>query len=108
LITAAAQNSPALTVRRNSENQYAKWLQRQPEATKHQWLVQLMEDPNSAVRREILSEFQKSTTIHRWPTVALGRTLAELQAAAEKIKLEMDQRKAEKAARLRAKRRTRR
>jgi len=78
LIAAAAQNSSSLPERTDSENQYVAWLQRQPEAAKIAWLAQLMADPRSAVRREILAEFQKSQIAPSWPTIRLDRTIAEL------------------------------
>jgi len=102
LIAAAAQNSPSLPERTDSENQYVAWLQRQPEAAKIEWLAQLMADPRSAVRREILAEFQKSQIATSWPTIRLDRTIAELKAAAEEIHRENNRRNAEKAGRQRA------
>jgi hypothetical protein len=103
LVTAAAQKSPTLAERAESQNQYAAWLQRQPEATKTAWLAQVMADAHSPVRREILAEFQKSQRTPTWPTVRTERTIAQLRAAAEEIQQANDRRKAEKAARQRAK-----
>src|SRR5262249_35716177 len=103
LVAAAARNSPSLPERGDSENQYAAWLQRQPEATKIAWLAQLMADPRSVVRREILAEFQKSQNTPSWPTIRLDRTVAELKTAAEEIQREKNRKNAEKAARQRAK-----
>jgi len=103
LIAAAARNSPSLPERRDSENQHTAWLQRQPEATKIAWLAQLMADPRSAVRREILAEFQKSQGTPSWPIIRLDRTIAELKAAAEEIQRDKNRKKAEEAARQRAK-----
>jgi hypothetical protein len=93
LLAAAAQNSPALPERKDSANEYAAWLQRQPEATKTAWLAELMADPRSGVRREILAEFQKSQSLSSWPTVRVNRTIAELQAAAEGIERDKDRKK---------------
>src|SRR5262249_17976597 len=89
--------------RRDAENQYAAWLQRQPEATKTRWLARLMADPRSAVRSEILAEFRTSQSIPSWPTIRLDRTIAELNAAAEDIQRGRNRTKAEEAARQRAK-----
>lgn len=86
-----------------SENTHAAWLERQPAAKKDGWLAQWMADPHSTVRREILAEFQMSRSTRSWPTVRLDRSIAELQAAAEEIAQEADQRKAEAASRQRAK-----
>jgi hypothetical protein len=83
LLAAAARNCPALPARNGPENPYAVWLQRQPEATKTAWLAQLLADPRSAVRQEILAEFQKTQSLSSWPMVRLDRTIAELEAAAE-------------------------
>lgn len=104
LLAAAAQNSPPLAERKASENQYAAWLQRQPEATKTAWLARVMAEPRSAVRSEILAAFRKSQNTSSWPTIRLDRTIAELEAAAEEIQLEKNRKTAEKAARQRAKR----
>jgi hypothetical protein len=103
LIAAAARNTPSLPEREDSAKQHAAWLARQPEATKTAWLAQLMADPRSAVRSEILTEFQKSQRSPPWPTVALGRPIAELRARAEEIQCDSNRRKAEAAARQRAK-----
>jgi hypothetical protein len=103
LIAAAARNIPSLPDQKQPKNQYATWLQRQPEATKIAWLAQLMANPHSAVRREILAEFQKSQGTPSWPAIRLDRTIAELKAAADKIRCEKDTKEAEKAARQRAK-----
>ncbi|HZK82612.1 MAG TPA: hypothetical protein VFC46_16125 [Humisphaera sp.] len=78
LIAAAARNSPPMPDRVASENQYAAWLQNQPEATKNEWLHKLMEDPKAAVRREILADYQKNLAIPGWPTVSIDRTISEI------------------------------
>jgi hypothetical protein len=103
LIAAAAQNAPALPEHSNVQNRYAEWIGRQPEATKNDWIARLMADPRSAVRREILAEFQKSKFTTNWPTAPVDRTIAELHAAAEEVQQELDRKRAEKATRQRAK-----
>ena len=103
LIAAAARNAPALPARSDAQNQYDEWIQRQPEAAKNGWLAQLMADPHSAVRREILAEFQKTERSPSWSTTPPDRTVADLHAAAEEIQQELDRKNAEKAARQRAK-----
>jgi hypothetical protein len=103
LLTAAGRNSPPLPKRKDCETQYAEWLERQPEATKNEWLTQLLADSRSSVRREILGQFRESQGAPSWPTVRLDRTIAELQSAAEDIQCETDRKRAEKAARQRAK-----
>jgi hypothetical protein len=103
LIAAAARNSPSLPEREDAAKRHAAWLERQPEATKTAWLAQLMADPRSALRSEILAEFQKSQRSPSWPTVARGRPIAELEATAEEIQRERNHKKAETAARQRAK-----
>ena len=102
-LAAAAQGSPSLPERRAAESKYEEWLQRQPAAKKDAWLAQLMGDPHSAVRREILADFQKSQDTASWPTVRVDRTIAELKAAAEEFQSERNRKQAEKAARQRAK-----
>jgi hypothetical protein len=102
LLAAAAQNGPTLPKRRKAENDYVAWLQCQPEATKNAWLTQLLADAHSAVRREILAEFQKGQSSSSWPTVRVDRTIAELEAAAIGIQSQMDRQRAEEAARQRA------
>jgi hypothetical protein len=62
-----------------------------------------MADPQSAVRREILAEFQKSRNVSSWPTIHLDRTIAALEAAAGEIQQESNRKEREKAARQRAK-----
>jgi hypothetical protein len=103
LIAAAAQASPTLPPRIESRNQYAEWLQGQPERTKDLWLAQWMADPHSNVNREILAEFRKSRSATLWPSIRRDRTIAELKTKAEEIQHEADQKAAAKAATQRAK-----
>jgi hypothetical protein len=103
LIAAAAKKSPALPKQGDAENPYLEWLQRQPEAARNAWLAQLLADPHSTVRRDVLTEFQKSQAAPSWPTIRLDRSIAELEAASEGIEQEAKRRSAEKAARQRAK-----
>jgi hypothetical protein len=103
LLAAAAQNGPALAAQQSAGNQYAVWLQSQPEAKKTAWLGQLLADPRSDVRREILTEFQKNQGKSSWPSIRLDRTIAELKATAEGIQSDMNRKRAAKAARAQAK-----
>jgi hypothetical protein len=103
LLAAAAEEGPSLPERGDSENPYEAWLQRQPVATKNAWLAELMGDPRSAVRREILAAFQESQGTASWPSIRLDRTVGELKAAAEEIQSRTDRENAEEAARQRAK-----
>jgi hypothetical protein len=103
LILAAAQNSPRAPARTDFRNQYAQWIERQPEATRKAWLVQLMADPDSSVRSDMLFEFRKSHSASTWPTVITRRTVAALQTAAEEVRRVSEREAAVKAARDRAK-----
>jgi hypothetical protein len=102
LIAAAARHSPPLPRLTDSEKGHADWLQLQPEATKFKWLCQLMGDTHAAVRRDILAEYQKSNTTMGWPTIRLDRTIAEMMESAKGIQREQDRKRAEDAARQRA------
>ncbi|OWK37859.1 hypothetical protein [Fimbriiglobus ruber] len=83
---------------------YGKWLAKQPVDAKNAWLTDLLADPRSTVRRDILAEFQKTTTVPSWPTANLGRTLAELETAAELVQKDSQAKAATKAAAERSKR----
>lgn len=104
LIAAAAQNSPPLSLQGEREKLHAQWLEKEPATKKSKWLAHLMADAGSAVRREILAEFQKAHSAPTWPTVRLDRSIAELTAAADEIQREASRKASEKAAILRAKR----
>jgi hypothetical protein len=104
LIAAAAQDSPRLEAQTDPRSQHAQWLQGQPEATKDAWLAQWMADRQSTARREILAEFRKSRNAPLWPTIRRDRTIAELNATAEKLQHEADRKTEANAARQRAKR----
>lgn len=80
LIAAAAQQSPPLPSVNEPRTDYAGWLEGQPTQKKDEWLAQLMADPNSSVRKEILAKFRQSTEVSVWPTVPASRTIAELLA----------------------------
>ena len=103
LIAAAARESPPLPTSTGAGNPYLAWIERQPAAIKDAWLAEWLADPRSAVRREILAEYQRSQGSPSWPTVRADRTIAELKAAAEEIARDLTRKKADKAARERAK-----
>jgi len=104
-IAAAARGCPPLPTRANPDENYAKWLVGQPEATRIAWLRRLMQEGDAVVRREILAEFHKSHVAARWPTTGLDRTIAELKETAEAIQNEKKLRDAEEATRQRARKR---
>src|SRR5262249_26444965 len=66
------------------------------------WLARLMADPNAGLRREILTKFQKDQRAPSWPTVAVARTIADLQRVAEDVARETSRKEAEKTGRQRA------
>ena len=101
MISAAAQASPPLPTAGAAMPRYADWLARQPDPAKNAWLQRLMEDPESAVRAELLAEYQKSTRSPAWPTSRVDRTIASLQAEGEEIEMKRSRLKAEKAAKAR-------
>jgi molecular chaperone DnaK (HSP70) len=90
--------------RSQSPKQIEAWLTRQPQSTKDAWLVQLTVDAASSVRREILTAYRNDVALPSWPTILADRTIAELEAAGEKLEQEMKRKAAEAAARTRAKR----
>jgi hypothetical protein len=103
LIAAAAKVSPPLPSGSDSQSQQVQWLEAQPEERKNAWLAQLLADPNSAVRGEILAEFRQGTGAATWPTAPAHRTIAQLQEAAEEIQQEKKRKAAAQAARKREK-----
>ena len=103
LLAAAAQDSPALPTHADSHNQYGAWLQSLPETTKVAWLSQLMAEPRSSVRSNILAAFHKGQGSSSWPTRFVERTIAELRSRGEERQREINRQKAEKSARRRAK-----
>jgi hypothetical protein len=103
LLAAAAWNSPPLSAQSAAENQYTEWLIDLPEATKNVWLAQLIANPRSSVRGEILADFRKSRRASPWPTVQANRTIAQLLASAEEIERKRTLQKAQAAARIRTK-----
>jgi len=103
LLAAAAQESPPLPPQESQRAQYAEWLASQPEVDKNRWLIELMNEPNSTVRAEILAEFHRSQLTRPWPTVRRDRTLSQLQAAAERWQHAADQKAAAREQRQRLK-----
>ena len=104
LIAAAARESGPLPAVADQRTRYAEWLADQPEATKDAWLVELLSDPGSSVRSKIRARFEKTSPKQSWPTVQAGRTVAQLEAAAEEIQQEQRKEEEAKAARQRARR----
>jgi hypothetical protein len=104
LIAAAAEGGPPRAARPALRGQYAEWLSRQSPATKDAWLEQCMADPNvQRSRSQLLAEFRKSQDSPLWPTLPLNRTIAELQATAQKIHDQAERAAAARAARQRSK-----
>jgi hypothetical protein len=99
LVAAAAQGGPALAAQGDLRTEHAEWLHGQSQATKEAWLTQLMSDPQSTVRMDMLVAFRQSRNAPAWTTVRLDRTIAELRAAATQVEQERQHRAAEKAAR---------
>lgn len=104
LIGAAAKGSSPMAAAGEGKDRRLEWLQRQPQATKDQWLADWIADPRSTARKEMLTEFRKDAGTPTWPTVRLDRTIAELRAAAEEIRRESDRKASERAARAKEKR----
>jgi hypothetical protein len=102
-IAAAALESARLPDRSESANRAIEWLSKQPQVQKDAWLAELMNDPESAVRGEILEQYAKNSPVPAWPTTIANRTFAELVAAAEKVSEQMKLDEAAAAARKRAK-----
>jgi hypothetical protein len=86
LIRAAGQESSALPAKKDSPSAHIEWLQAQPEEAKIAWLERIIAGADTAaVRGEILDEFRKANLAPPWPTKHAGRTIAELETAAEEI-----------------------
>lgn len=103
LIAAAVGNSPPLPQHTDSAEPYAAWLATQSAATKDGWLSQLMEDPHTGVRAEILAAYQTARSAPAWPTVVVDRTVGDIRTASEAIQQQMDRKRKENAARARVK-----
>jgi hypothetical protein len=103
LVAAAARGAPPSSGQSDIRQQYAAWLERQPEATRNAWLAELLADPRTTVRTEMLAKFRKSTKTTAWPTIRMDRTIAELKLATEEIQQAANRKAAEKAAQNRAK-----
>lgn len=102
LIAAAAQESPPLPTDTDRRTPYSDWLAAQSEALKDAWLLELLDNPSSLVRSEILSTFRKDSRIPPWPTVRSSRTIAQLLAEADRLQHEAEKKAAGRAARRRA------
>jgi hypothetical protein len=101
-ISAAARKSPPLEKPNDSGATHSAWLADQKEARKVAWLAQLMADPHSVVRNEIMAEYQKSRNVPLWPTARSDRKIGDIESAAAEIQRIRDQKAAELKARQRA------
>ena len=102
LISSTAENMPAAPPEVDPRARYVEWLRRQSETVKNNWLADLMTDANSPIHGELLTEFRKVNRTQIWPAIASKRTIAQLQAAAEKIQQAMSKKATAAAARNRA------
>jgi hypothetical protein len=103
-IAAAAKGNPGQSVQVDQGRLHADWLGSLPQATKDAWLLEWLADPHSSARNDMLTEFRKSRPTTAWPTVECGRTIAELEAAADDLHEKAVHKAQEKAARQHAKR----
>jgi hypothetical protein len=103
LITAAAKDIPLMAIHNDLKNEQTEWLKIQSQATKDEWLLQLISDSHSTVRPEILAKFRKNRKVPAWPTYHKNRTIAQLEAAADEIRQAKKLAAAKAAARQRAK-----
>jgi hypothetical protein len=101
LLAVAAKPSPALTQKGDLNADYAAWVARQPESARNAWLVRLMQDPGTSARREVLTEWQKTHAGTTWPTVVVGRTIAQLVSGEDDMQEELDRKENEAQARRR-------
>ena len=104
LIAAAARESGPLPAAEDQRARFSQWLAGQPEATKNAWLAELLCDSDPSARAKIRAKFEKASPKQSWPTVQAGRTIAQLETAAEEIGCEQERASAAKAVRQRAKR----
>ena len=102
LIAAAAQKFAPIPSKGDRRTEYAEWIGRQSEDIKNAWLTELMGGSKSKLRSEILAQFRKDQPSQAWPTVRVGRTISELQTAAEGIQQAMETKSAAESARKRA------
>ncbi len=103
LIAAAAMTSPPAQKKHDVNSQLANWLQEQPQKSKDDWLTELVTDPTSNARCDILSAFRQSCPTPARPTVKSNRMIAELLKAAETIGEENKRHQAEKTAQAKSK-----
>jgi hypothetical protein len=103
-IAAAAQGNPGQRGQADQGRLHADWIQNLPQTTKDGWLLDWLADPHTSARNDMLAELRKSRPKAAWPTVECGRTIAELEEAAEGIHKKAVRTAQEKAARQRAKR----
>jgi hypothetical protein len=102
MVAAAVQEiGPPPTVE-DSSKAHLEWLHSQAASQKDAWLAELMRGQSSKVRSDILAKFRKDRPSATWPTVELGRTIAELQKTANEIQQAIEDRSAAEAARKRA------
>ena len=85
LIAAAARGGPESPPAADVTTLYEAWVEQRPEAAKNAWICRLMSDSGSTVGREILAEFQRNRGVQAWPTAPGSGTVADLEAAAERI-----------------------
>jgi hypothetical protein len=104
LLAAATQDAPQLPAAANQPKPYRQWIARQPESAKIAWLAELMEDPHSSVRSDLLSKFRQTERAISWPTASLERRFDDLQRVADEIREAGERRATQAAARNRARR----
>jgi hypothetical protein len=85
LIAAAAKRGPALAPDKQAGPDFLTWVKTQPETQKNEWLAEWLADPTTNLRAELLNNFRSQLDVSTWPTVIIGRTMAELQSVANEV-----------------------
>lgn len=97
LIQAAAKGGPPRTSRGDVRTLQSQWLRNQSQTMKDGWLSELLADPAAPVRAQMLAAFRSDHRVAAWPTARLDRTIEDLQAAGEEIRLQSERKAADLA-----------
>jgi len=103
LLAAAAQSCSPPPAEIDCQTAYLTWIREQSETKKNQWIANLMKNPQSPVRMELLAQFRQQNSSSAWPVVPGKRTIAQLQAIAANLANQAKQKSAAKKQRQDAK-----
>ena len=92
-LKAVAEASPEAPRAGDATAEYDDWLRQQDVTIKDAWLADLLANPRSSVRGEMLEEYRQDRGVASWPTVEETRSIEDLESRAEQLRIDAERKR---------------